>query len=257
LASRFVSVIEPFKDQPLIESTRPIELKDGGAAAAIEAVRSDGGTDIVVYGDPGTEKALRDGRLATDAHVAVVRRDEAGKIIGRFFAGGSFLQTGGDRLVATGFTGKVVSVDPGKSQIHVQPDQSDAKSEDFVGRVIHFRNDLRQTAHPIVAAERRDEHIVLTTGDDLLVGRARVDDVREAELITKTAMPLAATYRGVTLADAAFVPLTLVKQVERGRIELASRPDSPPRAGADVWLLNVGPSDTFELPALVEDVRQP
>jgi hypothetical protein len=124
----------------------------------------------------------------------------------------------------------------------------------FVGRVVHFVNEQRRTAHPIVAATREGEDIILTTADDVLIGRAHLDEVTDESLMTQTALPLAPIYRGCMLADARFQPMARVAQIGNGKITLAAPlgPQDRPAPGDDVWLINVGPGDTFELPALVE-----
>ncbi len=257
VASRFVSVIEPYKGEPLIKSVRTIGLTQG-SGTAVEVVRSDGGSDIILYDDvPDREKTLRDGAVSTDTRVAVVRRDASGKVSGRYFVGGSFLVVDGERLDASARTGPVVSVDPGKSQIRVKPDQPGAAPEEFVGRIVQFSNDVRKTSHTITSATRDGDAIVLTASDDLLVGRARVDEAHADALTTTTAMPLAAVYRGVTLADATFQPLARVAEVEKSNIKLAAPMAEQPRPapGGDVWLINVGPGDRFELPAAVDVSR--
>jgi hypothetical protein len=225
LASKFVSVIEPYKDQPLIESVRNVSSEN---ATAIEVLRTDGGTDSITY----------DAR-----HVEVVRRDANGTEIGRFEVGGS-----------AGRSGTVVAVDPAHTEVRVRPEQPDVQPEDFVGRVVQFRNELHRTSHTVVAAKRDGQDIVLHTADDLLVGRARVDGSSDDALTTKTAMPLSAIYRGVTLGNASFEPLARVADVHDGKIKLAKPIDDTkrPAAGDDIWLINIGPGDRFELPAVID-----
>ena len=231
LDSRFVSVIEPFRDQPLVESVRalPPEREDG---VALEVRRRDGSLDTISYDPHG--------------HVSVRRHDGAGQAAGRF-------------EVARGKparTGSVAGVDPRRSELRVRA-TAPAEPQDFVGRVVHFNNEHRRTAHPVVAARREGDEIVLTTGDDLLVGRARVEAVREGSLATKTALPLSPVYRGVTLGNAEFEPIARVERVEKGSIKLATQPagGKQPEPGDDVWLINVGPGDTFELPAVGESEK--
>jgi len=225
LSSRFVSVIEPFNREPIIKSVRPID------GTAVEVLRIDGGADLVRY----------------DAHeasgrVVVERCDPAGTVTGRFVAGNEMI------------TGSVVSVDAPASKIRIKPGQNAIDPSDFVARVVHFRNDARRTAHTVAAATREGDEIVITTADDLLVGRARVDAVEDRALRTKTSLPLAPIYRGVTVTSEKFEPLARVDKVENGRITLATplAESARPAAGDDVWLVNVGAGDRFELPAVVD-----
>ena len=231
LDSRFVSVIEPFRDEPLLESVRALPSERAGEVA-LEVRRRDGSTDTITYDPQG--------------RVNVRRRDAAGRAAGRFaVARGTSAQTG-----------SVVGVEAQRSEVRIRA-SAPVEPHVFVGRVVHFENDLRRTAHPIVAARRDGDEIVLTTGDDLLVGRARIEAVGDNVLTTKTALPLAAIYRGVTLGNADFEPVARVESVEKGKVTLAApvSTESRPAGGDDVWLINVGPGDTFELPSVIDEAR--
>ena len=257
VASRFVSVIESFRGEPVITSVRAVQLSSE-SGTGLEVQRGDGGRDLILYDETGSEKNVGDGGVSSDAHVAVVRRDGSGRVVGRYFAGGSFLAADGQRLEGHARRGAVVSVDPNKLQVRVKPDPADAGPEPFVGRVVRFHNELRKTSHTVTKAARDGDEIVLTVADDLLVGRARVDAAGADAITTKTAMPLAAIYRGVMLANAAFEPITVVKEVQNGTIvPTAPIPERKhPAPGEDVWLINVGAGDTFELPAVLDVAPQ-
>jgi hypothetical protein len=56
-ASRFVSVIEPFKDEPFIKSVTPVAL-DSGEGVALSIERTDGKTDVVIYDPAGSHKTI-------------------------------------------------------------------------------------------------------------------------------------------------------------------------------------------------------
>jgi hypothetical protein len=256
-ASRFVSVIEPFRDEPLLRGARSIQLSTGAGTAVELARGGDGGSDLIVYDPSASDKSIRQDGVSTDAQIAVVRRDASGRMTGRFFAGGRFLTVEGDRLTDSGATGAVVSVHPDQAQICIKPDRAGIKPDDFVGRVVHFSNELRRTSHTIAAAARDADEIVLTASDDLLVGRARVDQVRADVVTTRTAMLIAPAYRGVTLASSAFQPLARVVEVQNGSIKLetAIAERHAPAPGDDVWLINVGPGDRFELPSVADESR--
>lgn len=225
LTSRFISVIEPYKNDPLIRGARMVD------ATTISVQRTDGSTDTIVY---------------SKSNVAVVRHDSAGQEIARFSVDQN-----------SGYRGQVISVDPTNVSIRVRPDQPDAKANDFVGRVVQFRNELHRTSHTIISATPDGQDIVLRTSDDLLVGRARVDGVTNDALMTRTAMPLAAIYSGATLANANFTPLARVAQVHDGQIKLHALIENArqPRVGEDVWLINVGPGDEFHMPAIIDTSR--
>jgi hypothetical protein len=232
LTSRFVSVIEPFKEEPIIDAVRALPV-ERGSGLSLEVRLRNGSADVIDYDPQGTGK------------VDVRRRNAAGEAAGRFSVGNPLR------------TGAVVDVDPQHSCIRIHPAQSDTKPEDFTGRVVHFRNDLRRTAHTMTSATRDGDDIVLTASDDLLVGRARIDAVEDDALATRTSLPLAPIYRGVTLGSATFKPLARVARVADGKIVLATPlgPEVRPAAGDDVWLINVGPADTFELPTMIDETK--
>jgi hypothetical protein len=253
LSSRFVSVIEPYMDRPLIKSVQSVETE--GPGNAIEVVRSDGGKDLIIYDETAAAKKID--HTPTDGHVAVIRRDSAGKVTGKFLAGGTYLEIDGQRQLALHRTGKILSLDPSISQIRIKPDGADAKPSEFVGRVVHFTNDLRRTAHTIIDARSDGDAIILTASDDLLVGRARVDNAQERQLTTRTALPLEPIYHGATLADDHFQSLATVDSVHSGHISLTLpiKSDHLPKPGDEIWLVNLGPGEQFDLPAVL-DVQQ-
>lgn len=254
LASRFFSVIEPFKNEPLVRQVRALKLIDGGGCA-VEVVRNNGGRDVILYDLGNSTKTVENQAIATDAQVAVIRYDQAGDAAQLFSVGGGFLKVlGRDRVEQPALIGQVVAIDPTRSRMRVRPDLPGAKPDNFVGRVVHFTNELHRTAHPIISATREGDDIVVTTADDLLVGRARVETVSDDAVRTKTALPLAPIYRGTSLADASFQPLSRVVEVNKGSIRLATpiALEKLPKPGDDVWLINVAAGDRFELPALID-----
>ena len=255
LASRFVSVIEPFKNEPLIERVRQLSL-GRGSGVALEIQRSGGGSDIVIYDPQQTDKAIPDCALWTNVSVLVLRRDPAGEVTNWFAAGNGdgFLTLRGGREDFHPRTGHVVSVKPKDSRIVMSPQWPGTKPQDFVGRVVHFENDLRRTAHTIASAERAGDDIVLTPSDDLLIGRARVEKSSESTISTKTALPLAPIYRGCAVSDENYRELGRVVEVSHGNIKLMASPQrQSPTQGDDVWLVNVGSGDRVELPAVESD----
>jgi hypothetical protein len=154
--------------------------------------------------------------------------------------------------------GVVVSVDPIAASIRVKPEQFHATPEDFIGRVVQFRNELHRTSHTIKSARRDGSELVLQVADDLRIGRARVETIEDdSTVITKTALLLARIYPGVTLSNAKFEPISRVSEVVDGKIKLATTlaRSTRPAAGDDVWLINVGPGDRFSLPTITDTSR--
>jgi hypothetical protein len=216
IESQFVGVFEPYRDEPFIKSVE----RDGNT---IRVHHADGATDVITY-DPEKE-------------VAVVT------------------SAGSWRASMPKPVGHVTSFDAQKNEVRVALDD-DAKvdADAFVGRVVHFRNDLRRTAHPIAEAKRDGNDLVLTTRDDLIVGRANITKMDGQSLATDTALPLP-IYRGATLANDSYQPLAIVEGMTGGGEGAAkaiktAQPVTSIKPGEKVWLLDVGQNDRVELPLI-------
>jgi hypothetical protein len=252
LSSRFVSVIEPYKGTEFIRSVQAAGFKEG-SGTAVRVERADGNTDLVVYDPAGAAKTLDAGER-TDARVAVVTYRPDHAVVRAWFAGGTFLEAGGRTWKsAPAPAGDVVGVNPAKSEVRVKLSSAgDVKPELLVGRIVHFRNDLRRTAHPVAAARMEGQELVLTTKDDLIVGRARVAKIDGQAVLTKTALPLAATYKGAAVTTADFSGAWTITEAVEGKIALAETGVPPVKTGDDVWVINVHNGDTLEVPAALE-----
>lgn len=262
LASRFVSVIEPFGDAPFITDAQLLPMP--GSALAVAVRRANGETDIVLHDEGNATKVLRardvprelaplSHDLTTDARSAVVTFDAQGRATRVFFAAGTYLTTGGQRHVAPASpVGSVVAVAPAQRTLRVRLDNAPAslKIESLAGRVVHFENEWRRTAHPIADARREGDELVLTIADDLRVGRVHLTALKHAALTTDTGLPLAPIYRGVALFDDGDKPLATVRGVEKGSIALTQ--PLPTRhalqSGQNIWLVNIGPGDRLDVP---------
>ncbi|MEA2734695.1 MAG: hypothetical protein QOE14_1146, partial [Humisphaera sp.] len=256
LASRFVSVIEPFREKPFIRSVTPLKLDDdeGGAGVAIAVERVDGQTDVVMYDPAGARKRLRARGIDTRAEIAVTT-----------FAADEKRPTRSFRVFATVASGrasvaKVVGVMPISSAIEIAAADPNRPFDaaDLPGRVIHFVNDRHRTAHTVASVARVPDsnHYLLTLADDIVVGLAKVDKIQADELTTATALPLISAYRGATLADDLFRFQHPLKYARNGTIKLASPlpANHPIKPGDNVWLMDVGVGDSVEIP-LIRDIK--
>lgn len=251
LASRFVSVIEPFKTAPFIAAvtSRSLNQED---AVAIEVAFEDGGRDFLLYGSGVGEKVIEDAGIRTDARLAFVRT-ENGAVSQTYFADGTFLEAAGQRTTAQAIRGEVVSTVPRESEIRVRLDATSSgfDAHALEGKVAHFANAFRKTSHEIARAEFDNGELVLHTRDDLLVGRAHVTGIQPGSIATDTAFLFAPVYRGTMLADVAFSRFLRVREVRDASIVLAEPlpGDHPFKQDENVWLVNVGAGDRFEVPA--------
>jgi len=221
IESRFLSVLEPYRDEPFIDH---IERRD----STIRIYRAAGTYDSVSYDCDQHEFSVK----TVDASSHVLRQWH---------------------VVMSKPIGHVTSIDAQKNQLRVLLDENaKVDADSFVGRVAHFENDLRRTAHPIADARRDGNEIVLTTRDDLIVGRANITKVNGQALETDTALPLP-IYRGATIASDSYQPLAVVDDIPGGVVRAEKtiktvQPVISVKPGEKVWLLDVGLNDRVELP---------
>lgn len=240
---RFVSIIEPFKDTPFIKDVKEFPLRRPDQTM-LEVTREGGDIDVILINLSGEEVSIPARGMRTRATAAVTTWGEGRKITRWFRA-----------LQAPPFSGTVLDVLPlsGHVKIKLKGDRPFDDPQALVGRVVQFVNDRHRTSHPVTAARREDsENIILTLGDDILIGLAKLDSINEEHLTTSTAMPLAPSYPGTFLADELFRLQHPVKSVEGGKINLASPlPGGHPlKPGDKVWLMDIGPGDAIEIPKI-------
>ena len=249
LASRFVSVIEPFREKAFIKSIGNIEVREGDGVA-LRVFHEDDTSDIIVYNPSGA--ILRTAYLSTDVKLAVNRYGRGSKPLDSVRMGGTVRSKSWPHAL---ITGEVTQVYPLVGGVVMKADELWMMHDvdRLVGRIVHFRNDRHRTAHMIEAVERQDDFtVLLKLRDDLPVGLAKIDQVEPDRLVTSTALPLAPTYHGVTLADEMFRFQHPVASVADGTIVLASPLPSqhPLKAGDNVWLMDVGVGDAVEIPSI-------
>jgi hypothetical protein len=246
LASRFVSVIEPFKDKPFIKDVRQLKLNEPDAVA-LQVTREDGQADIILYNPSGHRIRIDHRDINTEAQVALTTFDAHGKL-GRSFR--AFSKVGPKQAIG----GKVTQVLPLKSvvDVSIDPDRP-LDPQSLIGQVVHFVNDHHRTAHTITSAWREGPKLELTLGDDLMVGLAKVDQVDKQMIRTSTPLPLAPTYRGASITDERCDHYFPIVSASDGRIKLASPlpRDATIKKGDLIWISDVAPGDSVEIPLLV------
>ena len=154
--------------------------------------------------------------------------------------------------------GRVVQVDPQKREIRVRMTQ-DIRSDvvqTLKDCIVHFRNSVRQTAHPIVEARREGNDLLLRTRDALLVGRAHITSISPATsptmLTTDARFQFPSIYRGTYITDKHFTSFYPVRSAQTDAVTLAEplTTDHPFVVGNDAWLVNVGPNDQLVVPPI-------
>ncbi len=243
--------MSPDDKEPLIKR---VERQNWDGAEVVVVDRTDGKRDVIFYNPEGGERSNDSLKMKTDASVAVVTFDgeKAQRV---FFAGGTYLDAAGEHLTGQSVTGKVVGTEPAKSIVRVKLDSGETVNpQDLVGRVVYFVNDLRRTAHPIMAAERQGDELVLTTKDALLVGRSRIIEVGPDSLHTNTPMHSDKIYTGTTMCTLDYQCPQEVHDVQYAQwvihLTHALPKENPYKVGNDVWLVDVGTVDRFEAPAI-------
>ncbi len=248
LKSTFMSVLEPFSENSFIDRVSVLQdFEQGGRA--LEVQFRDGRKDLVIVNPSGALQHCAHADAETNAIVAVA-------------SDRSLFAARPGRLEGTGllrcpdappFEGKVVAVDPQKAEVRVRGVAVGELRKDVAPI---FSNGRRQTTHRIKEMRAEGEDIVFVMEDDLLVGRARITALGEAEITTDTAFMFAPVYRGAYVADAKFQHFYDLDTVEAGRLKLcAPLPvEHPFSVGEDAWIVNVGPGDMVELPAVYEAI---
>lgn len=247
LASRFVSVLEPCAGTLPLANVETLDLSEGEGAAVVSYL-GEGRRDVILINTGAGTMALADGSLRTDGAVAVVRFG-GGTVTRWWFTGGTFLETARTRREqAPALTGTVTAVEPAAGRIHIADDGIPADLSGLVGRTLHFQNDLRRTAHPIAAVEETAGGLIVTVGDDLLVGRVRVGELRPEGFTTATSFAFAPVYDGTYAANLDFAHLVPITGVKRGVVTYTTPGAGEPFvSGQDAWIVNVGPGDRAEL----------
>ncbi len=250
LASEFVSVLEPHAPgAALLASVTRLAVTGGGTALALR--HASGETDIVIHDPAGAAKsiAVGNGKVRTDARLAVLRLGADGLLTKVFLAGGTELSFGSQSFLSTSApTGPVTAIDPAHATVRVRAPGDPAG---LVGRVVNFGNAIARTAHEIRSAHREGDELVLELRDDLLEGVMRVATVNGHVLTTHTRMPFAASFVGATALDETYHPLGRVRTADQDRLELADSTPAAGLSGHDVWVASVGPGDVMTAPAVL------
>jgi hypothetical protein len=249
LDDQFISVLEPHSPgEALIRKVTRLDPTSGGTALLIE--HADGRRDVVIHDPAGAPKTVSvdDGKILTDARLAVVRLDPDKQVAGVFFAGGKSLVAGGRTFTATpAITGPVISIDAKGSTARIRTPLGD---EALAGRVVTFGNAIARSAHQIKAAHRDGDDLVVEFRDDVLAGLLRVSGVADHRLNTRTRLPFAASYVGATVMDTDFKPRGRVAAADQDHLDLADAPIGEPLEGRDVWVTSIGPGDVLTVPAV-------
>ena len=169
----FVSVIEPYQDQPFVKSVRRLDMAVNNEYSLALAVETVHGTDYVItYGGPGEppQVAIEDrGRvLHTDADLAVVSYRTAGTA-SMLLAGGSYLRTGGRALNLKGpamWRGRLLDFDDGNDTLTIECPEPFPQGNVLAGQPIIVVHDKDRSTYTIDSVEKLGDGRYLVKLDD-------------------------------------------------------------------------------------------
>jgi hypothetical protein len=222
LTSTFVSVWDPYAeaDGPVVTGVTNEATDHGGHIVHVE--RADGRTDVIGFGV-----------FASDAFYSV-HTEQAGT------------RTRSWAIDTRTVEGEVASVDPITNRVTIQlPKPLADDPSALVGRVMHFVNKHRKTAHPIKAATLDGTVLTVDVADHLTTGRAYITGIDGNRLLTDTSFQFAAIYDGRYAAPkdySTYLPLIAVKD---GALQAdGDLPETHPfTPNTNVWLVNVAPGE--------------
>lgn len=237
LKSCFLSVLEPYANNPYIQSVR--ELSITGPTARAVVVKRAGEMDIIINDIMTTDKVLSEFNLSTDASIAVVTLDDKRELKRVFFSNGTYLKFGEQRWVNSPVTGIVEQVDYENRTLKVV-----AKVRLTGNPVIgHFYNEERTTIHPLRSLHWKDDRLTIQTDDEILVGRIRASTIEGDRIGSENCLPLYPHYTGTYLLDHNFQPLGIINKAEYNQVIMKSTSATTPMPGAELWIGNIGPGD--------------
>ncbi|MBI4551258.1 MAG: heparinase II/III family protein [Candidatus Latescibacteria bacterium] len=280
LASRFVSVIEPFRDSPKTNAVSALSVcdEDGRPVPAAVGLRIEhpDGVDVVIQGgDCGLRIAdcglnnpkSKIQNLKFSGRLGLIRWDRAGRVTRLDLIGAGMIETTGVALrLPGGLSGTVSAVEDEPSMIVVEWDARcrGATPRALVGEMILIGNTRHGAAYTITDIDGDSDRCQVRFGvDSCRIGRFIVSghgsDGRS--LVTKTYLYLAAQgyYRGTWLVNAdrsVWVPVDdIVLASHRpgfrrdARVSVVEPVDLTRAfpAGSIAWLYDCGPGDRVEV----------
>jgi hypothetical protein len=192
LASRFVTIIEPFADEPVIRLVQRLPVEGNATALRIETAA---GVDVVIVGEDGTVKRVASENIVTNAQAAIVRRHDGDTAL--MMSGGTQLRAGDASIRQSSLRARtsILAVDREANQIVVQS----PRGQSWGGRWIHIGDDHRST-YRVIAEQRDDNRVRLTLDTTSLLAQGVVRGVRDNVVLNDVQMPLGGLMDGKVVA---------------------------------------------------------
>ncbi|MGI6544749.1 MAG: heparinase II/III domain-containing protein [Limnochordia bacterium] len=207
LKSTFVTVLQPYTEQPFISQVERLSVSKS-TGVALQITHTDG-TDYIIQSANADDLTA-----AADLHLqgvlGVFSRSTGGLIRYANLVGGTLLEQGDVKIEANrSYTGVVLSVDYELAQVTVA--LADQAPEMPLGEILHqqrivFKNKHVTTEYVIdsVSAKGERTYVIQLVEKALITGTAIANQVNDRSVYTKTALPLSEYYLGQMLVN----PLT-------------------------------------------------
>ncbi len=253
LRSRYVTVLEPYKDRPRVMDAERFELEQGVGVR----VRRRDGADIIVW--QSAPRRVSVAGLSTDARLCVARLGPDGAPVSLNMLDGNYARIGEQAIQGSGAVeGEVVAVDYDRRAVRLRPAGKGGvpASGKLRGRPIFFSNARHSCLYTIREAESEGGLLTVRLAEpEIVTGRARVSGVDADALRIKTLSRFAfpAIYPGMRVVNEARTVSLRVRSLGGGAIQLEDRPraadfvDADGNGVTDAWLVDFGPGDRFRI----------
>ena len=193
LRTQILSVIEPYRDQPVVKSVRPLALSgndEGGFAAAACVVELADGTVDTVFAsaDPTVQRTAEGGfTFAGRFGLHRERKDGSTQIA---LVGGTRLTKGeaGITGAAAEYRATITAVNRADETITVSP--APPNPDDLVGKYIFVKNPVRRIACKVASVKAVAGGVQLALGYDSRIGTGLVSGAEDHRVLTATPFPL-------------------------------------------------------------------
>ncbi len=253
LESSFSAVLEPFSDSVHIDKVIPLPLVVGEGRAMSAYWRDREGRackDVILINTGLRSLGVAEPEVESNARFTVLRYIED-KLKQQWSVGGSYVDIADERYSQAAFLhGKVQSIKADENEVLITLEGLGIDLEDLSGKVIHFNNPYRRTAHTIQSALSTKEGIALKLQDDLRVGHVRITTATPEHLTTETGLAFASVYQGAYVCNSEFKGFVPLKRVHNNTLEFAVQNNDEQLflPEEDAWIVNVAKGDLVDIP---------
>ncbi len=252
LKTVFTSIWEPYHAEPVITGSKSVKV-EGGYAKAIQVKRKNY-FDIIISDTGNAVKRIPAHQIQTDAATAVVTLSEENDLKRVYFSDGTFLKWKEKEFRASPIKGVIQNIDVTKRRFIIKTASLPAiTAASMDGKIMNISNAYKNTVHPIASAMVDKDLLEVTTSDDLIVGKLKVDSTNAEYIFTSTTLPFAELYRGTTLLDKDMQPVALITDVVHKGAKLKILTNGGHiSSGDDLWICNIALDDLVEIKTMLE-----